>query len=313
MTSIRPDPLPTFSVVIPAYNRAHIIGAALRSVLSQDFADFEIIVVDDGSKDDLESVVSALGDERIRYVWQENGGGGSARNRGIDEAQGRYIAFLDSDDVFLPDHLAAMHRLLAGRTDIVAYAQVIVDRQNGKTFLKPPRAIGENEDMAEYLCCSRGFLQTSTLVVPLELGRRVRYRDRMPFGQDTDFAIRLAREGCRFVMAPQPGAIWNDAFDPRRVSAARKGALLLPWIEEMRPLISSKAYHGYRGWHIAKGVAKTSKTRALGLYLEALMHFCYTPPLASVVFFQIFVPDGLYRRFSDVVVQLIGGRKKQQA
>ncbi|WP_413989291.1 glycosyltransferase family 2 protein [Labrys okinawensis] len=304
---------PEFSVVIPTYNRAGVIRHTLDSVLAQTFDDFEVVVIDDGSKDDLASVIATFEDPRIRYVWQENGGGGAARNRGIDEARGRYVAFLDSDDVFLPDHLSVMHQLLGGRGDVVAYAQVIVDRQSGKTFLKPPRAIGEKEDMAEYLCCSRGFVQTSTLVVPTPLARRVRYRDRMPFGQDTDFAIRLAREGCRFVMAPQPGAIWNDAFDPRRVSAARKGAQLLPWIEEMKPIISTKAYHGYRGWHIAKGVAKTSKTRALMLYLTALMHFCYTPLLAGVVFFQIFVPDGLYRRFSDVVVQLIGSRKKQQA
>ncbi|CAM5762345.1 hypothetical protein LMIY3S_00442 [Labrys miyagiensis] len=304
---------PEFSVVIPTYNRAGVIRRTLDSVLAQTFDDFEVVVVDDGSKDDLASVIATFEDPRIRYVWQENGGGGAARNRGIDEARGRYVAFLDSDDVFLPDHLSVMHQLLGGRADVVAYAQVIVDRQSGKTFLKPPRAIGEKEDMAEYLCCSRGFVQTSTLVVPTPLARQVRYRDKMPFGQDTDFAIRLASEGCRFTMAPQPGAIWNDAFDPRRVSAARKGALLLPWIEEMRPIISRKAYYGYRGWHIAKGVAKTSKTQALKLYLTALMHLCYTPALAGVIFFQIFVPDGLYRRFSDVVVQLTGTRKKQQA
>jgi glycosyltransferase involved in cell wall biosynthesis len=313
MDLIHVNKVPTFSIVIPAFNRANIIGMALRSVFSQDFTDFEIIVVDDGSKDGLEGVVSAFEDPRIRYIRQENAGGGAARNRGIDEACGRYIAFLDSDDVFLPEHLSAMHAILADRDDVVAYAQVIVDRQNGKTFLKPPRAIGENEDMAEYLCCSRGFLQTSTLVVPSAIAKRVRYRDKMPFGQDTDFAIRLSREGCRFVMAERPGAIWNDSFDPRRVSSSRKGALLLPWIEEMRPLISKKAYHGYRGWHIAKGIAKNSKLEALRLYLIALGNFCYSPQLAGVIFFQIFIPDGLYRRLSDFAVQFLRSRAKQRA
>jgi glycosyltransferase involved in cell wall biosynthesis len=313
MNQLLANAAPTFSIVIPAFNRAKIIGRALQSVLSQSFSDFEIVVVDDGSKDDLEAVVSAISDPRIRYVWQENAGGSAARNRGIDEARGRYIAFLDSDDMFLPGHLAIMWQLVSGRNDLVAYAPVVVDRQNGKTFLKPPRGIGANEDMAEYLCCSRGFLQTSTLVVPADIAKKVRYRQGMPFGQDTDFAIRLSLAGCRFAMAKGPGAIWNDAFDPSRVSSSRKGALLLPWIEEMRPLISAKAYHGYRGWHIAKGIAKVSKINALKLYLVALANLCYAPPLAGVIFFQIFVPDGMYRRISDVVVQFLGSRAKQRA
>src|SRR5213593_3007644 len=94
---------PTFTVVIPTYNRKRTILAAIKSVLSQTYADFEAIVVDDGSSDDTRSVVTALEDPRIHYLWQPNGGGSKARNTGIDAAQGKYIAFLDSDDQFLPN------------------------------------------------------------------------------------------------------------------------------------------------------------------------------------------------------------------
>ena len=98
---------PTVSVVIPAYNRAHIVGRAVRSVLNQTYQGFELIVVDDGSADDTGGAVKAFKDGRLRYLRHEkNRGAAAARNRGIGAARGRYVAFLDSDDEWLPEKLA---------------------------------------------------------------------------------------------------------------------------------------------------------------------------------------------------------------
>src|SRR5579871_5705467 len=112
---------PLFSVIIPVYERAAVLGNALQSVLAQTCQDFEIVVVDDGSRDDPKAVVDALHDPRIRLIRQENRGGGAARNRGLDEARGRFVALLDSDDVFLPHHLETMRGLLKDTTDVLAY------------------------------------------------------------------------------------------------------------------------------------------------------------------------------------------------
>lgn len=99
---------PTVSVIIPTYNRVHLVGRAIKSVLNQTYQDFEIIVVDDASTDNTEGVVKALGDSRIRYIQHEqNRGGSAARNTGIKAAHGEYIAFLDSDDRFEPMKIAA--------------------------------------------------------------------------------------------------------------------------------------------------------------------------------------------------------------
>jgi len=290
---------PFFSVVIPVFNRADILDSALVSVLAQTEQDFEIVVADDGSKDDPKTVVDRLGDPRIRYVRQENRGGGAARNLGIDNARGRFIAFLDSDDVFLPGHLAAMRRLLDGSSGTAGYARMIVDRGDGRQFLKPPRAIRAGEDMAAYLLCDRGFVPTITTVVPTVLARQVRYHENLREAEDTDFAVRLALAGCRFVMADAAGAIWKDHYDPNRQSAGRSTARMEQWLESVRPNISPRGYRGGMGWAVAKGVAMESPLRALGLYLNAVLHGCYSPGLSCIVFLQIFLPDSLYRAVAD--------------
>lgn len=94
------------SVVIPTYNRENYIAACIESVIGQTYKDKEIIVVDDGSRDNTREVVSQYeGKDSFKYIRQDNRGVSAARNRGIAESRGDYIAFLDSDDLWLPDHL----------------------------------------------------------------------------------------------------------------------------------------------------------------------------------------------------------------
>ena len=96
---------PCISVIIPTYNRCWILKEAIDSVLSQEFSDIEIIVVDDGSNDDTAALLSAYGDQ-LTVIHQENRGVSAARNAGISIAKGKYIAFLDSDDMWLPEKLS---------------------------------------------------------------------------------------------------------------------------------------------------------------------------------------------------------------
>lgn len=96
---------PLFSVVIPAYKAAAFIRQTLRSVYAQTEQDFEIVVVNDGSPDDTADILAQETDPRLRVITQPNGGECAARNRGVRESRGTYVAFLDSDDAWLPDHL----------------------------------------------------------------------------------------------------------------------------------------------------------------------------------------------------------------
>ncbi|MFH0897585.1 MAG: glycosyltransferase, partial [Candidatus Bathyarchaeota archaeon] len=132
---------PTVSVVIPTYNRAHLIGRTIQSVLAQTYQDFEIILVDDCSTDNTEEVVQSFTDERLRYIrLKENSGtAGVPRNRGIEESRGKYIAFLDSDDEWLPEKLEKQidkFKSVSADVGLVYCGYACVSGKTGETLIE---------------------------------------------------------------------------------------------------------------------------------------------------------------------------------
>lgn len=124
---------PVVSVVTPTYNRAGFLPQAVESVLAQTFGDFELIVVDDGSTDDTPEVMrSYLQDPRVRYLTQPNQGQSVARNRGIAEAKGEYICFLDSDNAWREDKLEKSLAVFQAHPDYhVVYGDFIIIDESG--------------------------------------------------------------------------------------------------------------------------------------------------------------------------------------
>ena len=101
-----------FSVVIPAYNSERFITASIKSILNQTYGDLELIIVDDGSIDGTKNAVEKFDDDRIKYIYQENGGVSAARNKGILESSGEFVCFLDSDDEWKENHLEVLASLI---------------------------------------------------------------------------------------------------------------------------------------------------------------------------------------------------------
>jgi hypothetical protein len=130
-----PVPAPTFTVVMPAYNAAETIADSIRSTLAQTESDFELLVVDDGSTDGTSDEVGRFThDPRVRLVGQSNMGLAAARNRGLEEARGRYVSFLDADDLLLPRYLTTMAATLE-RAPEAAFADCdfwILDDTSGR-------------------------------------------------------------------------------------------------------------------------------------------------------------------------------------
>lgn len=122
----------TVSVVIPSYDRAYIVGDAIQSALDQSYANIEVIVVDDGSRDDTEAVVRRF-DDRVRYVRQENAGVCAARNRGLQESRGEFVALLDSDDKWLPWKLESQIAVLRQYPDVgMVWSDMVAVDESGR-------------------------------------------------------------------------------------------------------------------------------------------------------------------------------------
>ncbi len=117
-----------FSIIIPTYNRADILKSAIQSVLNQKFNDWELIIVDDGSTDHTKEVIGSFDSAQMKYVYQENSERGAARNKGVLEASGKYVFFLDSDDLIYPDHLQHAFEELKG-LDFPAFFHIRYEEQ----------------------------------------------------------------------------------------------------------------------------------------------------------------------------------------
>lgn len=133
------------SVIIPIYNTEKFLSKCLNSVKNQTFKDFEVIMVDDGSTDNSADICQRFEkeDSRFMYYYKENGGSGSARNMGLDKAQGDYIAFVDSDDFVEPDYLETLENQCSGNYDIIQGGMTLI--RNGEKILLAP-GFGECSD-----------------------------------------------------------------------------------------------------------------------------------------------------------------------
>jgi len=187
--------VPKVSVVIPTYNRSRFLRIAVRSVLNQTFQDFEIVIVDDASSDDTRAVVASLGDARIKYVRHEqNRRIAGARNTGVSNSLGEYIAFLDDDDEWQPGKLEQQVRMLDVSAPTVgavytAFAQVNAASGDVVGIVRPVK-----RGHILHALCSRNWVGTaSTVCLRRQCFEEVGLFDEsVAFGEEYDMWIRMA-------------------------------------------------------------------------------------------------------------------------
>lgn len=120
------------SIIIPLYNKESTIKDSLHTILSQDFLDYEVVIIDDGSTDKSLERINEIRDSRIKVYRKSNGGPSSARNYGVKKAQGEWIVFLDADDSFLPGALMHFDSLIKSQNGINCFVFNFVCRKNKK-------------------------------------------------------------------------------------------------------------------------------------------------------------------------------------
>lgn len=195
---------PEVSVVIPTYNRAHLLCRAIDSVLEQTFSNFELIIVDDASSDNTKEVVSSYKDKRIVYVRNNvNKGAAGARNAGIAVAKGTYVAFQDSDDVWLPEKLERQIDKITSLGGDVVFSKVQFCDEDNK-ILPPTHSTALSEGIYRNLLFYGNFIDTPTLVCRKSLFSVIgAFDESLNYIEDWDFALRAAKSGASFVYVPE--------------------------------------------------------------------------------------------------------------
>lgn len=215
---------PLVSIVLPVHRRADVVGAAIDSVLAQEHGVWELLVVDDGSGDDTVDVVRARagGDARIRLLERENGGAAAARNTGLAAATGAFIAFLDADNTWRPQHLsAALAALLDGDAPGVHTGLRMVGANNADDATAPVETFRGEDGTAEDLLAGN-FIDLNALVVRRDIADAVG-----PFAEDLrrwidwEWLLRIAAHAAVPEYVPVIGVDYDNVRDPRRLSSGQ--------------------------------------------------------------------------------------------
>lgn len=247
LSSLSGESQPLFSVVIPCHNAAKYFSETLDSLVAQTLQDFEVMIVDDFSKDtdELLTVVQNYSDRlNITLVrTSKNINGAAARNLGVALSQGRYIAFLDADDLFLPNKLEVCFAALSnsGTDTSILYSQLMFKNRYSNNFeIRPKYAKTEAQSVGEYLFKCNGLMQTSTLVMSRKLFEQIEFNPLFKRHQDYDFVLRAAAMKFNFLYVDMPLAIWHKP-EKRGTTTITKGASTeysIYWLKQMSAYLS---------------------------------------------------------------------------
>lgn len=285
------------SVITPTYNRARFLPAAVASVLSQTFGDFELIIVDDGSEDNTPDVLKPfLADRRVRYVYQENQGQSHARNLALKQATGDFIAFLDSDDVWAPDKLEKQLAVFRANSevDIVHGDEAIINEQGSVVSLQNMRRYSGR--ITRYLLADNSVSITTALV-------RRRCFDEMG-GFDTsvgvadDYELWL-RFSARYCYQYEPGIVASYRVMADQISSdkRRRYAANERIIQQFLARYGEVLSPGERRWGLARFYCRKARYFASagerGKAVGAIAGALHNAPLDSVVWralYRVAVP-----------------------
>lgn len=198
------------SVIIPLYNKEDSIAATIESVLTQDFVDYEIIVVDDGSTDSSVDVVRSIKSEKIILYQKENGGPSSARNYGVNKAQGEWVLLLDADDRLTPGALQLVNEFVnkKKRVDVFTF-NLYVEYEGEINLFVPSHANGRVRHPFMTLYLEKIFPRTGNMVCKREVFIEEPYDESLHRYEDAENNYRLM-EHYRFYASDKPLMVYNQ-------------------------------------------------------------------------------------------------------
>jgi glycosyltransferase involved in cell wall biosynthesis len=303
---------PDISVVIPTRFRPELVTRAVHSALAQTVDNIEVIVVIDGPDEDTRTTLATITDPRLRVVaLPESGGAPNARNVGVGAARARWTALLDDDDEWLRHKLAVQLSLAdAAHVPMPIIATRLFNRTPRAEFVMPRRLPMPNEPVCEYLTVRRGlfhgdgFIQTSTIMAPTELLRRVPFAVGLRRLQEFDWALRaLSSDDVDLLFAAEPLVIWYTDEDRPRISLESPWESQLEWLRTSRPLLTPRAYAAITMSVISSMAAPTRSTRVFRTLLREARRHGRPSAIDYLTFLQIWlIPPRLRHSIRDRIL-----------
>lgn len=312
---------PVVSVIMPAFNAATTLQAAVDSVLAQSVSDFELVVCDDASTDGTQELLKSIDDIRLKSIRNpENLGPGLSRDRAIEQASAPWVALIDADDIWLPERLERLLNAVKETPGKLIFDDIMTCHSS-EGGLVPWRAVhgrnafgghgakARNIKIEEYLSSPRLLIKP---LIPLAVIRQAALRhSNRSFGEDAEYFLKLALAGVGFRYLPEPLYLYR--VQPG--SATSKAG-----IEQMRECIEDCA--AWDGWSDSVKKAFRSKVISLrhnetlysivehasnGRFLSAVREFASNPAAASIM------PHRLFRHFAYQVHRLRHGGANRTA
>ena len=201
--------MPKVSIIIPTYNRSSLVKETVYSVLKQTLQDFEVLVIDDGSTDNTGQVVADIKDNRIKYFHKNNGGVSSARNLGLKNAQGQFICFLDSDDLWPNNFLQTMTANLQNNPQYgAAYCMRTLLFQDGSKKSSYQKEFFSSGQITEKLF-RKTFIQTSAICFRKKILEGIFFDESLTNGEDVDAWLRVSTR-TKFLFVPDIQIIYRQ-------------------------------------------------------------------------------------------------------
>lgn len=298
------------SVVIPTHNRPQVVAGAVLSALRQSLEAIEVIVVIDGPDDRTAAVLGEIDDSRLMVkTLPQHSGASGARNAGVTEARGRWIAFLDDDDEWLPGKLVLQHETAQRsryRDPIVACR--VIARTEATDFVWPRRLPEPGEPISEYLFCRRtpffgeGLVPTNTVFTTRALLLAVPFVSDLRDHEDLDWLLRVSGVegvGVEFVPSDEPLTIWRLDRELSRMSTSSDWRYSLAWMQSKKDLVTPRAYAAYLLTWLGAVAARANDWNAFfTLMREAFRHG--RPARIDVLSYLGYwlIPDALQRRIA---------------
>lgn len=273
---------PLVSAVIPTRNRPELVCRAVRSALNQTYKNIEVVVVVDGPDRATIAALEALSEPRVKVVaLSESVGGSEARNTGVRESKGKWIALLDDDDEWLEDKIRRQEeRSRQVNANDVIIASRVIERGSRADRVLPLRLFEEGEEVCEYLFCPRGFslgegfLQTSTFFINRDLLLRVPLVKGLKRGQEYTWLLMATKDArARLLVMPEALAVFNIDSSPDRIGKRPAWRDLLAWIQNHDRYFTKRAYAYYlAGGCVMDAItSKESTSTILALLRECVL------------------------------------------